>query len=208
MLAGLAIAGAVACAALLAVAIHSVGGHHRDLIAIAGPIISGAFIGTGLRAWYTRPENRFGALMVALGFAYCLSGLIVSTEAWSFIVGLHLIPLPYAILLHILVAFPTGRLHGHAERALVAAGYLVATVVWWGVMLVEDTARLGLPANHLLVADEPDLFETLANARLAIVAALIAVTAAVLVNRWTEASRAQRRALAPVYVSGGTDRAK
>jgi hypothetical protein len=202
-LVGLALAGTIASAIPLALAIHSVGGHHRDLIAIFGPIIGGAFIGTGLLAWVRQPDNRFGALMVALGFAYCLSGLIVSTESWSFILGLHLIPLPYAILLHILVAFPTGRLHNRAERVLVGAGYLTATVVWWAVMLIEDTSRLGLPANHLLVADKADLFDTLANARLGLVVVLIVLTGVVLVRRWAEASRAQRRALAPVYVSGG-----
>jgi signal transduction histidine kinase len=202
-LAGLGLAGVFASAVPLALAIHSVGGHHRDLIAIFGPIIGGAFIGTGLLAWQRRPDNRFGALMVALGFAYCLSGLIVSTESWSFIVGLHLIPLPYAILLHILVAFPTGRLHGRAERALVGAAYLTATVVWWALMLIEDTGRVGLPPNHLLVASKPDLFDTLANVRLGIVVALIALAGAVIVRRWIAASRAQRRALAPVYLSGG-----
>jgi signal transduction histidine kinase len=202
-LAGLGLAGVVASAVPLALAIHSVGGHHRDLIAIFGPIIGGAFIGTGLLAWQRRPDNRFGALMVALGYAYCLSGLIVSTEPWSFIFGLHLIALPYAILLHILVAFPTGRLHGRGERALVWAAYLTATVIWWALMLIEDTGRVGLPPNHLLVASEPDLFETLANVRLGIVVGLIALAGAVIVRRWDEASRAQRRALAPVYLSGG-----
>jgi signal transduction histidine kinase len=202
-LAGLGLAGVFASAVPLALAIHSVGGHHRDLIAIFGPIIGGAFIGTGLLAWQRRPDNRFGALMVALGYAYCLSGLIVSTEPWSFIFGLHLIALPYAILLHILVAFPTGRLHGRGERALVWAAYATATVVWWALMLIEDTGRVGLPPNHLLVASKPDLFETLANVRLGIVVALIALAGAVIVRRWDEASRAQRRALAPVYLSGG-----
>jgi hypothetical protein len=202
-LAGLGVAGAFASAVPLALAIHSVGGHHRDLIAIFGPIIGGAFIGTGLLAWARQPDNRFGALMVAVGFAYCLSGLIVSTESWSFILGLHLIPLPYALLLHILVAFPSGRLNTRAERMLVAASYLTATVVWWALMFFEDTTRLGLPANHLLVADEPELFKTLANARLGVVVGLILLTAVILVRRWSGASRAQRRALAPVYVSGG-----
>ena len=67
-LAGLAAVGLVACAVPLAVAIHSVGGHHRDLIAVFGPLIGGASIGTGLLAWQRRPENRFGALLVAVGF--------------------------------------------------------------------------------------------------------------------------------------------
>src|SRR5215210_8903990 len=98
------------CAALLAVAIDSVGGHHRDLITICGPVIGAAFIGTGLFAWLRRPENRFGALMVAVGFSYCLSALIVTTGRWTFIAGLLVLALPYAILFHILLAFPTGRL--------------------------------------------------------------------------------------------------
>ena len=130
-LAALAVAGVVACAVPLAVAIHSVGGHHRDLIAVFGPIIGGAFIGTGLFAWSRRPENRFGALMVALGFAYCLSGLIVSTDSWPFIGGLVLIALPYALLFHILLAFPSGRLATPGVRALALASYLVATLGWW-----------------------------------------------------------------------------
>jgi signal transduction histidine kinase len=203
-LAALGAAGVVASAVPLALAIHSVGGHHRDLIAIFGPIIGGAFIGTGLYAWRRHPDNRFGALMVALGYAYCLSGLIVSTESWSFIFGLHLIPLPYAILLHILVAFPTGQLQTTVERALVSAGYVVATVVWWGLMLIEDTGAFGLPPNHLLLADDQHhLFDTLANVRLGIVVVLIAVAAVVVARRWRTASRSQRGALAPVYVAGG-----
>src|SRR5215212_3570684 len=106
------------CAVLLAVAIHSVGGHHRDLIAVFGPVIGAACIGTGLFAWLRRPENRFGALMVALGFSYCLSGLIVTLEPWPFIAGLLLIALPYAVLFHILLAFPSGRLETRDNRAL------------------------------------------------------------------------------------------
>ncbi|HEX7299285.1 MAG TPA: histidine kinase [Solirubrobacteraceae bacterium] len=202
-LAGLGVAGALASAVPLALAIHSVGGHHRDLIAIFGPIIGAAFIGTGLLAWARQPDNRFGPLMVALGFAYCLSGLIVSTEPWSFSLGLHLIALPYALLLHILVAFPSGRLSTRAERILVAASYLNATVVWWALMLVQDTTRIGMPANPLLVADKFELFETLANVRLGVVVALILLTGVILARRWSDASRTQRRALAPVYVSGG-----
>jgi len=195
-LAAIAIAGAFACAILLALAIDNVGGHHRDLIAIFGPVIGGAFIGTGLLAWWRRPENRFGALMVALGFAYCLSGLIVTTEPWPFIAGLALIALPYAVLFHILLAFPTGRIGSPGARALAGAAYFFATVGWWACMVFEDTTRIGVPANRLLIADRPDLFKVMANARLLIVAALIAVLLVVL------ASRRRRGALA-VYLAGG-----
>jgi signal transduction histidine kinase len=185
------------------VAIDSVGGHHRDLITIAAPLIGAACIGTGLLAWLRRPENRFGALMVAVGFSYCLSGLIVTTEPWPFIAGLHLIAVPYAILYHVLLAFPSGRLETRRDRALVAGSYLTATVGWWVCMLVQDTERLGLPANPLLIADRPGLFSTLARLRLGVVVVLIALLGLVLIRRWGKSSPAQRRALAPVYLSGG-----
>jgi signal transduction histidine kinase len=203
VLAGLAIAGAVACAALLAVAIHSVGGHHRDLIAIAGPIISGAFVATGLRAWYTRPENRFGALMVALGFTYCLSGLIVTTDSWPFIAGLTLIAVPYALLVHILLSFPSGRLLDPLNRAVAGVMWALATVGWWACLVLEDTTQIGVPANPLLLADEPELFVTLTRARSGAVAALIAVVLVMLAGRWRASTESQRRAAAPVYLSGG-----
>jgi signal transduction histidine kinase len=191
------------CAALLAFAIDSVGGHHRDLITIFGPLIGAAFIGTGLLAWWRRPDNRFGALMVAVGFSYCLSALIVTTHSWTFIAGLSVIALPYAILFHILLAFPSGRLETRGNRALATAAYLVATVGWWLCMLFQNTAQQGFPANPLMVADEPDLFSALARTRLALVVGLIGILAVVLVRRWRFSTPAQRRALAPVYLSGG-----
>jgi signal transduction histidine kinase len=202
-LAAIAVAGLVVCAILLALAIHSVGGHHRDLIAIFGPVIGAAFIGTGVFAWWRRPDNRFGALMVAVGFSYCLSGLIVTTEPWPFIAGLALIAVPYAILFHILLAFPSGRLEARGDRLLAGAAYLTATAGWWICLVLEDTTQLGVPANPLLIADEPDLFSALARIRLGVVAALIALLGIVLVARFGRSTPAQRRALAPVYLSGG-----
>ena len=40
--------------------------------AIFGPAVGWSFVGTGLYAWRRRPENRTGALMVLLGFAWFL----------------------------------------------------------------------------------------------------------------------------------------
>jgi hypothetical protein len=199
----LAALGLVASAVPLAVAIHSVGGHHRDLIAVFGPIIGGASIGTGLRAWQRRPENRFGALLVAMGFAYCLSGLIVTTDPWPFVTGLALIALPYAILFHILLAFPSGRLGNRPDRVLAGAMYLLATVGWWACLAIENTGAFGLPDNPLLISDQPDLFDVLSRTRLALVAVLIVIGGVVITRRWLTVTRPQRRALTLVYASGG-----
>ena len=114
-----------------------------------------------------------------------------------------MIALPYAILFHILLAFPSGRLETRGNRALAGAAYLAATVGWWICMLFQDPTRQGLPSNPLMVADEPDLFSALARIRLAIVAVLIVLLGVVLVRRFTASTSTQRRALAPVYLSGG-----
>jgi signal transduction histidine kinase len=202
-LGGLAVLGLVASAVPLAVAIRSVGGHHRDLIAVFGPVIGGASIFTGLRAWQRRPDNRFGPLLVAVGFTYCLSGLIVTTDSWPFTAGLALIAVPYAILFHILLAFPSGRLRTPFDRTLAALMYVTGTVFWWACLVIEDTGAAGLPPNPLLIADQHELFDVLSRVRLGVVALLIGVLGLVILRRWLGATRPSRRALTLVYFSGG-----
>ena len=74
------------------------------------PLIGWSFIGTGLFAWWRRPENRFGALMTAVGFVWLFSALVASDTPGLFAIGGLVGALPYALLLHMLVAFPSGRL--------------------------------------------------------------------------------------------------
>src|SRR5919204_4757235 len=125
--------GFVAGAVPLALALANEGGHQRELIAITGPLIGWAFIGTGIFAWARQPENRFGALMTAIGFSACLAGLRVATEPWIFVFGLLFITSQWALLYHMLLAFPGGTLRSRLEVALVAVMYfsnLVVHPVW------------------------------------------------------------------------------
>jgi signal transduction histidine kinase len=196
-------AGFVAGAVPLALALAEEGGHQRELIAVTGPLIGWAFIGTGIYAWLRQPENRFGALMTAVGFSGCLAGLRVSTEPWVFVAGLLFITSQWALLYHMLLAFPGGRLHGRAEQVLVAASYVSAWVVHPVQVLFQDTTRLGLPDNPLLVADERDVSVTLSESRFWVALVLIGALAAILVRRWGAAPVSRRRALGPVFASGG-----
>ena len=54
------IVGLVAGLAPLALALANPGGHQRELIAITGPVIGWAFIGTGIFAW-SRPSRTASA---------------------------------------------------------------------------------------------------------------------------------------------------
>jgi signal transduction histidine kinase len=202
-LAALGVVGFAAGALPLILALVGEGGHQRVLIAVTGPLIGWAFIGTGIFAWLRQPENRFGALMTAVGFSGCLAGLRVSTEPWIFLIGLLFITSQWALLYHMLLAFPGGTLRSAFERVLVGAMYFNSLVMHPVQVLFQDTTRMGLPENELLVSDDPDLSLTLSRSRFWLALVLLAALAVVLVRRWTDASSSQRRALAPVLVSGG-----
>jgi signal transduction histidine kinase len=93
--------------------------------AIAGPAVGWTFVATGLYAWHRRPENRTGALMVLLGFAWMnfMLGTADSAAVRSYVEvtgGLW-----GSVFLHIGISFPGGRVAPGFDRALVIAGYLI-----------------------------------------------------------------------------------
>jgi signal transduction histidine kinase len=196
--------GFVAGAVPLALALATESGHQRELIAVFGPLTGWTFIGAGIFAWLRRPDNNVGGLMIGVGFSACLAALRVSTEPWIFVIGLLFIALQWAVLYHLLLAFPTGTLQSGFERLLVAVSYLSAAVVHpLQVILFQDTTLIGMPENPLVIAPDPDVSVDLSRFRFALGLVLLAALAVVLVRRWRDASRSQRRALAPVLVSGG-----
>jgi signal transduction histidine kinase len=200
---GLGIVGLVAGAVPLALALASEGGHQRTLIAICGPVTGWAFIGTGIFAWLREPDNRFGPLMMAVGFSACVAALRVSTESWVFIFGLLFITSQWALLYHMLFAFPGGSLRSSLERLLVAGMYLNSLVMHPVQVLFQDTTRIGHPANPLLIEAESDLSMTLSRVRFWFALPLIAALLVILARRCAAASRSTRRVLTPVFVSGG-----
>ena len=200
---GLGVVGLVAGAVPLALALASEGGHQRTLIAVCGPLTGWAFIGTGIFAWLRRPDHGLGPLMTAVGFSACIAALRVSTESWVFIFGLLFITSQWALLYHLLLAFPSGRLHGTFDRILVGAMYFNSLVTHPVQVLFQDSTRIGLPANPLLVDANPDLSYDLSRARFWFAIPLLVALLMIVIRRWAVAPRSQRRVLTPVYVSGG-----
>jgi signal transduction histidine kinase len=83
-----------------------------------------SYVGCGLIAWLRRPEQRFGPLMVAAGFAPALSRLAEANSGALQVIGEALLLLPPLLFVHVFLAYPTGRLERPFERRLVAAGYI------------------------------------------------------------------------------------
>jgi signal transduction histidine kinase len=200
-----AAAGAATAAGAAAIAAGSVRNDTKTLAAVS--LIAGvSFVASGLVAWRRRPDVWTGALMVAAGFALFAGSLANSDSALPFTIGLVVAPLPSAIIAHLILAFPEGRLHSTLERLVVAGAYFV-TVVVQSVMLMfmgfEHVTGCPCPANLLFIKDNMSLHSTIMSTQRFLGIALGAVAAWILLQRWQHASAPLRRALAPVLLTGG-----
>ena len=206
-LAGLALAGVVVGLIAVWAALAGEGLANRGAEAFPPLVltIGWGFVGAGLYAALRRPDNRIGVLMTAVGFAWLLASLSSSSEPLLHTVGLLTRTSWGGFLVHMMLAFPSGRLQTGTERAIVAAGYLMTTVLHAApVVLTADNRRhCDCAGNLALVDSQPDLAQVLYTVELVAVVAVVALACAVLVRRWATASPPQRRAFAPVLGAGG-----
>lgn len=178
----------------IGLAVIALGGGLTWVLLTAAPLgadalalLSGwSFIGIGLVVWARRPDNRTGPLMVLIGFAYFGNRLSLAEDPMLRAIGLWITPIHLAILVHALLALPTGRLGSPVARAIVAGIYI----------------DFGLVVHGPLVFGPDGLGAALRQASYLVGAALIAAGGAHLVGRWRVGSAAWRRTVAPVLWLG------
>ena len=176
------------------------------LFAVLTLLIGWSFVGTGLYTWHLRPDNRIGLLLAATGLAWFVNPLFFSDNSWIFFIGFTFGALPLAVLAHLMLAFPDGRLHSRGERRVVSLGYLTATVLVLPAALTTQSSTSsqcrGCPPNPLLIHDTPGLAHA-AQAIVNVVAVVVISAAVVMIRRrWRDSSPAQRRGLGPVILAG------
>ena len=147
------------------------------------------FIFAGIVAWRRRPDSSFGPLMILAGFVTQLSILQWTSQPLLNTVGQLCDLLVVAVWLHVFLAYPSGRLAGRAERAVVIMGY-VAAVGFQVVILMLG----GFNDQHLLtVIERQTAAEALQNVQLLTLSALALTGVALLWRRWWALPRWQRR---------------
>jgi signal transduction histidine kinase len=201
----LAGAGFVLGLAVLALTLNNEELDLAGLWAAGGLVVGWSFIGVGLFAWRRRPDNRVGMLMAATGFAWLAAGLGLSDLSLLFTIGKVLGSLYLAIFLHLMLAFPGGRLQGRFEKRIVASAYVLTTVGLIPLWLVADPAELDCEEcaeNLLLVESNEELFNTIGAVLNLLGAVLVGAVLFILVRRWRRATPSQRRLLVPVYSAG------
>lgn len=163
------------------------------------PIVFLVYLAAGLLAWYRRPSNRMGGLIVFAGLAVYLAGL-ANTEIPVLVgVGIVTSTLALATTVHLLHAFPSGRLRGRVSIATVAVAYVTSLVLEAPSYLLDpaQSAEAGLA-----IADRPDLAAAAGLLQQALGAAVMIATAALLVRRLVTADRSHRGALLRLYGYG------
>ena len=176
---------------------------NRGLTVFIGLGIGWAWIGTGLYAWWRRPSNRVGALMAWTGFAWLLNLFVAANDATVFTLAVLASNLYLAAFVHLLLAYPDGRIRHRLHRRLVQATYALAVI---GPIPILTS---GLDAACSTCPDSViQLSQSTTPGRIGdIVTSLAAVALAggliwVLAARWRAASVPERRTLGPLLWSG------
>jgi len=178
------------------------------LITIIG--VGWSFVGAGLVAWSRRPENRTGALMVAVGLAQLLNGLlfngvILVREPFAFALWFLLATLPEGVLGHLIAVFPDGRATTRLQRVFIIANYAATLPLALVQLLLVEPGRLGCTEcpNDILGLGGRDRYGdvVLAVSDLSL-AVLTALLLWIVVTRWRHAAEPRRRSLAPVVLVG------
>jgi len=184
------------------------GSNHTSPKGVAATLILIAgwgFVGTGLYAWYRRPGNRTGPLLTAVGFTWFFQALESSDSPAIFAIGAIGLTVPFAILIHLLVAFPSGRLERAFERLLVAVAYFVTIPMQLVWVLFADPGREGCdgcPSNPVQIHGHEGLAEAISTAQGLIAIPLVAASIIVIYRRWRGSPASERRVLTPVLATG------
>ena len=170
-------------------------------------LIGWSFIGTGLFAWDRRPSNLVGLLMVGVGFAWFLSEFKVADIPFAAAIGFAANSLPIAILIHLLIVFPSGRARGRLDRffigyAYVAGGLVAAIPTLFYNPGVDPDCTGCVTSNPLLVHDNLDLVHGIFNTLSAVSIPVLIALVVHLVRRARAASPEDRRSQEPVWWAG------
>ena len=159
------------------------------------------YVVAGLIGDTRRPESHVGRLLCIAGLLFLATLLNQSNVALLYTIGWVCYWIPEAVLAHIVLTFPTGRIRSWTEVVLVGTAYLNGVVIAQGQWLfLDQRAVFGCstcPRNLLLIrpdlaiAEQLDLFGTWFTAGIA--AAMVVVLA----YRWWHATAAGRRILGP-----------
>jgi signal transduction histidine kinase len=189
----------------LAVVVVARSGHvdHKALTIAIALGIAAAWIGTGLYAWWRRPRNRVGALMTWTGFAWMANAFVAANSPVVFTLAVLGSSVYVAGFVHLLLAFPEGRLRCRLHVRLVQTTYALALIGPVPVLLAGLDSTCGTCPESVIQVASSRSIGRIGDAVTSVAAiALASAIAYALTRRWRSSTPIQRRTLAPLLWSG------
>ncbi|WP_345184006.1 sensor histidine kinase [Microbacterium panaciterrae] len=142
----------------------------------------------GLLAWWRRPHNTTGLLLIIGGIALFLGGLgNLGIDALTLVSAVFATS-SLAMTVQLLHAFPSGRLRGRLSITTVVLGWVASPVSQLVLLLIPSSA--------------PAAFEIAAATQKTLGIAVMVLTAVVLARRLVTADPVHRRVLLPMFGYG------
>jgi PAS domain S-box-containing protein len=163
-----------------------------------------SFVSSGLVALWRRPENRTGYLLAAVGYLWFFGALTETGNDWLFTIGVALGGSAFGAFVHLLLAFPSGRLASRRDRLLVLGTYVLVIGGSTAILLVDERPSAGCPdcRSTIAIRDSAAARDAL-DLGFTVLAVSIALSVlAIMARRYATASGALRRVLGPVVASG------
>jgi signal transduction histidine kinase/PAS domain-containing protein len=182
---------------------------HADvprLQAVLSALTGGSFVVAGLIARARRPANRTGLLLIAVGLTWLAgTGLVAANDSLVWTIGVAVTAVPAGFLIHLLLAYPSGRLQSTWERGVVATGYVLVIIGQIVLLPIkrDPLACAECPDNAFLVSHQEGAADAVAVAFQCVAVVYLLAVVATLVRRWRSSTPASRRVLRPVLLAGG-----
>ena len=201
-------------AAVGAAAIAAAGpADHAALVALARAAIVGVPLAVGLYTWQTRPNERFGLLLAAVGAGLLVTTLAETSDSLLYSIGRAAGWFIELLVVYLILSFPSGRLSARTDRALFAVMSAVIAATFVPQIVLEESFAVpspftsctaDCPANAFLVPDqEPGFVDAfLRPAASVLIFLTLAAVLARLAWRIRAATPLARRVFVPVLATG------
>ena len=172
--------------------------------ALLTAVVCLSFVAAAVIALRRPPYVRFGLLLAAVGFSSLLGALHDANGATPYTLGVLTSNLVFAVLLHALLAFPTGRLGSRANRWLAAAAYADVLGLQVLAVLFDPLTRWHSdhPRNLALIDSYATLATVLEEIQAGVAIVLAIAVLATISRRARSKTAVARRQLVPVLVGG------
>ena len=155
------------------------------------------YIFAGIVAWRRRPDSAFGPLMIVTGFATQLTIFEWTEQPLLNTVGQLCDLLSAALLLHLFLAYPSGRLGSRIERVVVVTAYVAALGLQLVILMLG-----GFDDRHLLtVVKRQAAAEAVQDLLLLLLSGLALVGVVLLLRRWRWLPAWQRRRSVQIVIN-------